>query len=246
MTTNGLTEHSELSSQVERDGFAILPVCLDESSLNQLGCAIGGEKYGQRNLLEEPIVRQLARSNAVRTAVSSVLGSHYFAVKCTFFNKTPTANWKVPWHQDLTITVRDRIDVEGFGPWTIKDGVQNVQPPQEILSRILAMRIHLDENDADNGPLRVIPGSHHYGRLLAPQIANCDKNDSVTCFVPRGGALLMRPFCCMRPRQARCPRIGGLFIWNSPLKTCPAACSGIGRFRRIIPQRRSAHRATLR
>src|SRR5262249_28072225 len=155
MTTNCLTEPSALSSQLERDGFAILPVCLDESSLHQLCRAIDGEKYGQRNLLEEPIVRQLARSNAVRTVVSSELASHYFAVKCTVFNKTPAANWKVPWHQDLTIPVRDRIDVERFGRWTIKDGVQNVQPPHEILSRILAMRIHLDENDADNGPLCV-------------------------------------------------------------------------------------------
>lgn len=36
-------------------------------------------------------------------------------VKGIVFDKTPAANWKVPWHQDLTICVERRIDVNGFG-----------------------------------------------------------------------------------------------------------------------------------
>jgi ectoine hydroxylase-related dioxygenase (phytanoyl-CoA dioxygenase family) len=201
-----LIRHSELAFQVEREGYAILPVCFDEPSLGQLCRAMAEEKYGQRNLLGEPIVKQLALSNAVQAVVGSVLGSHFFAVKGTFFNKTPNANWKVPWHQDLTIMVRDRVDVEGFGPWTVKDGVQNVQPPYEILTRILAVRVHLDENDADNGPLRVIPGSHHHGRLSAQQIADWDKRASVTCFVPQGGALLMRPLLLHASSASKLPK----------------------------------------
>lgn len=193
MTMDSGIKHSDLASRVEYDGFAIVPACLDESVVTQICGSMDDDKYGRRNLLGDPIVQQVALSNAVRSVVASVLGPVFFAVKATFFNKTPSANWKVPWHQDLTITVRDRINLAGFGPWTVKDGVLNVQPPVEILTEILAVRIHLDINDGDNGPLRVIPGSHRYGRLSIQQIADWDKSDCVTCLVPRAGALLMRP-----------------------------------------------------
>ena len=113
------------------------------------------------------------------------------------------------WHQDLTITVRNRVDAPGFAPWTIKDGVQNVQPPADILERILAIRIHLDDNDIENGPLRVIPGSHRSGRLSSERIAGYHTSNAVTCTVPRGGALLMSPLllhassACFAPSNRR-------------------------------------------
>jgi hypothetical protein len=73
------------------------------------------------------------------------LGSVAAPVKATLFDKTPDANWLVPWHQDLTISVKERVDIDGFGPWTVKAGVLSVQPPVSILERMLAIRIHLDD-----------------------------------------------------------------------------------------------------
>jgi ectoine hydroxylase-related dioxygenase (phytanoyl-CoA dioxygenase family) len=67
----------------------------------------------------------------------------------------------------LTIAVRQRTAITGFSPWTIKDRVNNVQPPAEILAEILAIRIHLDDNTVENGPLRIVPRSHKHGRLLS-------------------------------------------------------------------------------
>jgi ectoine hydroxylase-related dioxygenase (phytanoyl-CoA dioxygenase family) len=130
-------------------------------------------------------------------------------VKATFFNKTQESNWKVAWHQDLTIMVRKRREVAGFGPWTIKEGIVHVQPTAEILSRILAIRLHLDESGADSGPLRVIPGSHKDGRLSSEQVSAYEKEDNEICLVPRGGALLMRPLllhassACAVPKPRR-------------------------------------------
>ncbi len=138
-----------------------------------------------------------------------MLGPNCFAVKGILFNKTQKSNWRVPWHQDLTITVQERLEAEGFGPWTIKGGVVNVQPREDVLRGILAIRIHLDANDHQNGPLRVIPGSHKLGRLTAEQIAKWDKSGSVECPVPRGGSLLMRPLllhassACLLPKSRR-------------------------------------------
>jgi ectoine hydroxylase-related dioxygenase (phytanoyl-CoA dioxygenase family) len=180
-------------TQVEHDGFAVVPACLDEAAVELLSKQFDDARYPERNLLSVPCVRELAMSRSVREIIETVLGPECFAVRGIFFNKTRTSNWKVVWHQDLTIAVRERKDTNGFGPWTKKAGVLHVQPPAEIMSGILAIRLHLDESGIDNGPLRVIAGSHREGRLTAEQIGNWGKEHSVTCTVPKGGALIMRP-----------------------------------------------------
>jgi len=201
--------YEELASAIEGDGFAIIPSCLDDSSIKRLSDSLDDTQYGQRNLLRELIIQELARSQEVHRVLTPMLGPNCFAVKGILFNKTQKSNWKVPWHQDLTITVQERLEAEEFGPWTIKGGVVNVQPREDVLRGILAIRIHLDANDHQNGPLRVIPGSHKLGRLTAEQIAKWDKSGSVECLVPRGGALLMRPLllhassACLSPKSRR-------------------------------------------
>jgi ectoine hydroxylase-related dioxygenase (phytanoyl-CoA dioxygenase family) len=200
---------SELRERFERDGFAVVPSCLDDETVERLCAHLDDTSHGIRNLLALPVVRELAASAPVRTLAESILGKNCFAVKGTFFNKTQESNWKVAWHQDLTIMVRERREVRGFGPWTVKAGIAHVQPPTEVLSRILAMRLHLDESGEENGPLRVIPGSHGQGRLSAEEVAEWPRRGSVTCTVPRGGALLMRPLllhassACLAPKPRR-------------------------------------------
>ena len=191
------------------DGFAVVPACVDEKTLERLGTKLSDTSYAMRNLLAIPIVRELARSHAVRSLAEAVLGKNCFGVKGTFFNKTAESNWKVVWHQDLTILVRERKEVRGFGRWTVKSGIVHVQPPADIMSRILALRLHLDESGEENGPLRVIPGSHKQGRLSPKEIAEWRKKGSVTCTVPRGGVLLIRPLllhassACAVPKSRR-------------------------------------------
>jgi ectoine hydroxylase-related dioxygenase (phytanoyl-CoA dioxygenase family) len=202
-------ELRELRQQVEQDGFAVVPLCLDESTVEQLGGQFQDTQDSQRSLLSIPSICQLATSEPVRALMEATLGPKCFAVRGIFFNKTQSANWKVVWHQDLTISVRERRDVEGFGPWTMKDGVLHVQPPAEVMSSMLAIRLHLDENGPDNGPLRVIAGSHKQGRLSVEQVAGLKKENAVMCCVPKGGALLMRPMLlhasskCVAPKPRR-------------------------------------------
>lgn len=166
---------------------------MDEETVNHLSKQFDEKHESQRNILSIPAVRELAKSRPVRQVLETVLGSKCFAVRGIFFNKTNESNWKVVWHQDVTIAVRERKVVEEFGPWSQKDGVQHVQPPIQVLRDMLSVRLHLDESGFDNGPLRVIAGSHSEGRLSAEQIAAREKNNEVVCTVPKGGALLMRP-----------------------------------------------------
>lgn len=83
------------------------------------------------------------------------------------FDKTAEANWVVAWHQDRTIAVRGRVEVEGFGPWSSKDNILHVAPPFNVLARMVTVRVHLDPVDEMNAPLRIALGSHLRGRVSA-------------------------------------------------------------------------------
>lgn len=141
-----------------------------------------------------PPVRKLASHPGIRRWPAAVLGPGCFAVRATLFDKTPDANWKVTWHQDVTIPARERVERPGFGAWSTKSGIPHVQPPTAILENMLTVRIHLDPCGLDNGPVRVLPGSHHHGKLKPGSIADWkERVASVTAPCGAGGLLLMRP-----------------------------------------------------
>lgn len=205
---------------IAHDGFAILPELLEPETislaLNALANAKldngesqrAGKAFGIRNLLNVvPFTRDLANSSACRSIVEPILGASARVVRGIYFDKHKDANWKVAWHQDLTIAVRERIDVDGYGPWTIKAGIHHVQPPASVLENMLTLRIHLDAADESNGALRVIPGTHKHGRLDAHQIEYWKQHQPpVTCTVNKGGALLMRPLLIHSSTTAANPR----------------------------------------
>lgn len=185
--------------QLERDGFAILPPPLDGWLLDALSESLRGASQGERGLyarrdvLEIPTVRQVCES-PMGDIARQVLGADARPVRGLLFDKVPGANWKVPWHQDLTIAVRERHDMAGFGPWSVKDGVPHVQPPEQVLAEMLTLRLHLDACPRENGPLRVLPGSHLGGRLGASAIQRWrEQVEQRVCPVERGGLLLMKP-----------------------------------------------------
>jgi ectoine hydroxylase-related dioxygenase (phytanoyl-CoA dioxygenase family) len=200
-----------LSERLERDGFVILDRVATPDRVAELieatrvyatGSSDGlldrrGEVYGGRDLLWRiDEVRRLAGSRALLDIAEKVLGPGAFAVRGLFFDKTPTANWNLPWHQDLTIAVRERRETPGFGPWTRKGGIAHVHAPAELLTRMLTLRLHLDDCGPESGPMRVMPGSHTSGKLdpgaTATWAARAGER-AVDCLVPAGGAVIMRP-----------------------------------------------------
>ena len=196
----------DLATEVREKGFAIVDEVLSRSVVNDLLTALeetdhsGSErKHGSvfaiRNLLDtSPEVRALAWSETLRAMIEPVLGTKYFPVRGILFDKVPGANWKVPWHQDVTISVQERRETEGFGPWSIKADVLHVQPPASILENMLSVRLHLDTCASDNGALRVVPKSHLRGRIPEQGIESLRALGAEhICAVPIGGALIMRP-----------------------------------------------------
>ncbi len=155
-----------------------------------------------RGLLRRSTVfREMAKGPAVQ----KLIGPDLYPVRSILFDKTPGANWPVAWHQDLTITVKDRVEVEGYGSWTVKDGCHHVQPPVSVMEQMVTVRIHLDETGALNGPLRVIPGSHLKGRRIQGTVSLVDEESAVSCECSAGDVLIMRPLIQHSSRRAKTP-----------------------------------------
>ena len=134
-----------------------------------------------------------------------MLGSGARVVRSLLFDKSPDANWDVPWHQDTTIAVESQADVPGFGPWSIKENVPHVRPPSHVLASMLAVRINLDANTQTNGPLLVAPGSHKRGINSDNLDSAIFESSKVACTTHAGGAVLMRPLLFHASRKATTP-----------------------------------------
>ena len=200
------------------DGFQIISDLISDSECDLLASELSASFENQQNLAKNKIggVRNLLR-NSLRvneTATSAklvsclegLLNRKVFPVRAIFFDKTAESNWRVPWHQDLTITVVEQIETPSFVSWSFKDGILHVQPPREILESMVTVRLHLDDCHVDDGALKIIPGSHLDGKLDAVQITEwTSKHISIACEIPKGNALLMRPLLLHSSSPARNP-----------------------------------------
>ena len=195
-----------LQEEIDKNGFALCEKVLSAQEVSKLLIAVAqidesnsvrkrGGVFAVRNLLDvSPDVRELAKSSSVRALVEPILGPTFLPVRGILFDKIADANWKAPWHQDVTIAVQERVEIEGFGPWSMKADVLHVQPPAYILEGMLSVRLHLDPCGEANGALRVIPGSHREGKIPEEKIPTVrEKSSERVCELGVGGILLMRP-----------------------------------------------------
>ncbi len=156
----------------ERDGALRFPRQLTADQIEALRTLADeriGDRPGTRLDGELRLAALLATSGPIGGVAARLTSSAARAVRAVLFDKTVDANWTVAWHQDRTIPVVARIDVDGFEPWTVKDGVPHVAPPFDVLARMVTLRVHLDAVDDANAPLRIMLGSHRLGRIAADQ-----------------------------------------------------------------------------
>jgi len=148
-------------------------------------------------------VTRIALDSRMLEIARDILGSGAIAFRATLFEKLPDSNWLVAWHQDTALPLRDRREVTGWGPWSVKDGVNYAHAPAQALEKVLALRIHLDDSTLDNGPLRVLPGTHTQGVLTDDQIhAVAERAKSIDCLM-LGGIVAMRPLVIHASSKSR-------------------------------------------
>ena len=151
-------------------------------------------RAGARHLMANPIVAAVANDSRLLSLAQSSLSSRAVPFRATLFEKSGKANWLVVWHQDTALPLVARMESEEWGPWSRKAGILYAHAPSWALSRVVALRLHLDGSTKENGPLRVIPGSHDAGVLSDQEVFSIARRHKyVECEVSRGGVLAMRP-----------------------------------------------------
>lgn len=199
---------------IEKNGLAILPGVLPGEYLDHLleeiklhesiDLSTHRSRAGIRHLLRFTPVAALSRKPELIDLAREVLGPDAFPFRATLFDKSPQANWLVAWHQDTALPLNTQLDLPGWGPWSIKDGVHYAHAPSCALSQVLALRVHFDDSTASNGPLRVLPGTHSLGVLSDDQVDDlAHRATPVDCLVPKGGIIAMRPLLIHASSKSR-------------------------------------------
>jgi ectoine hydroxylase-related dioxygenase (phytanoyl-CoA dioxygenase family) len=151
-----------------------------------------------------PAIMGAAKDKRLIRIARRWLGDGAIPFRATLFEKSARANWLVVWHQDTALPLESRNDSAEWGPWSLKAGILYAHAPAWALSRVLALRISLDASTGDNGPLRVIPGSHQAGVLSDDEILDLARTqETVEALVPRGGVLAMSPLIVHSSSKAR-------------------------------------------
>jgi ectoine hydroxylase-related dioxygenase (phytanoyl-CoA dioxygenase family) len=192
-------------NKVKEDGFTIINDVFTNEQAENLISLIDqathansnfrkeNDLFAIRNLLGEiPEIQPYLWIDTLNEVIDKVFGSDYFLVKAIYFNKPPLSNWLVTWHQDTKISVDTQVETDGFGQWTLKQGLPSVQPSLDVLENIYTIRLHLDDCDETNGALKVIPTTHKLGVLKDKDIQEMDKTSEI-CPVSKGGLMIMRP-----------------------------------------------------
>jgi ectoine hydroxylase-related dioxygenase (phytanoyl-CoA dioxygenase family) len=193
-------------------GFAVFPGVVSRS---EIACLLGGlesnglsrSRAGFRHAMRNDAVAAFAHDSRLVSLAAEILGPTPIPFRATLFDKSPTSNWLVVWHQDTALPIRERRDVAGWGPWSTKDGIAYAHAPSSALENVVALRLHLDDSTEDNGPLRVLPGTHSHGVLEDHAIHQlASKITPVDCLVPLGGIIAMKPLIVHASSKSRSPQ----------------------------------------
>lgn len=191
--------------EIKESGFSVIDNVFTDQEIEDIQAAINGadtaketfrksdDLFAIRQLLKEvPGTIELIFNKKLKAIIREIFGKDYFLVKSIYFDKPETSNWFVSYHQDLTISVNQKVEIPGFGPYTKKHNQFAVQPPLNALESNFTIRIHLDDTNEENGTLKVIPNSHSKG-IYRPETIDWNIEKEVSCNVARGGLMVMKP-----------------------------------------------------
>jgi len=191
--------------ELEENGYSILSDLYSDNEIIQILSCIehavdNGSSYMKtkdlfaiRQLIKNvPELSNLLFNEKLTELISNLSPSEYFLTKAIYFDKPSESNWFVAYHQDLSISIDKKADLENYVNWTFKKGQHGVQPPIKILQDTITVRIHLDKTDKNNGALKIIPKSHSKG-IIRTESKDWEIENEFICEVEKGGVMLMKP-----------------------------------------------------
>jgi len=178
-------------------GFSIHDSVISHLDCERLVASLAGtvrSRAGARHLMRHPAVMTIAADPRLLDLAREWVGPDAVPYRATLFDKSVSSNWLVTWHQDTALPLRVRSNDPRWGSWSTKAGIIYAQAPAAELQRIVALRLHLDPSTRENGPLRVVPGSHLHGVLSDPAVRDLVAAKPFTeCLSDIGGIIRMRP-----------------------------------------------------
>ena len=183
------------SADFDRLGYAMVESLLSARECDEVSAKLANtSQTGTRKLLGQAWCTDLADKLGRHPDLRAYVEADYLAVQCTYFEKSAEHNWLVPIHQDLSIPVAGRVAHPALRGWSEKEGTLFVQPPVEVLEKLVAVRLHLDACGEADGPLHLLPGTHAQGLVTAEAAVQARKTlPAVASIAHRGSACVMRP-----------------------------------------------------
>ncbi|WP_018318524.1 phytanoyl-CoA dioxygenase family protein [Bradyrhizobium sp. WSM2793] len=172
------------------DGAQLFRRALTSDAVSQLKAILSHlppDHAGLRLRGVEGLAPFLATSGDIGSCAASALGEACRPVRAILFDKTAATNWALGWHQDRTVAVKARVPVDGFETWSIKSGMQHVEPPFALLSGMVTLRVHIDPVPASNAPLLIAPGSHKLGRIAEEDVKDVVRHCGTIACVAEAG-----------------------------------------------------------
>lgn len=192
-------------NELQENGFSVIGNIYTDQEINEMASCLEHANQHSNSFMKTkdlfairqlivhiPSLKKPLFNSKMMELISTFSESDYFLTKAIYFDKPSASNWFVAYHQDLSISVKEKVDLNQFKNWTYKKGQYGVQPPLEILEDTITVRIHLDKTDTGNGALRVIPKSHLHG-IIRSDSNDWNRESEIVCDVEKGGAMLMKP-----------------------------------------------------
>jgi hypothetical protein len=122
MSSSSENSNSAHLSQIERDGFSIIPDVFGPEEVDAILSELTsilivgrpgvldqyGRIYAARNVLQLwPKVALVWRRSPLPELLHHFFGPYFGLVRVLYFDKPPEQGWSLPWHKDLTIAVRN-------------------------------------------------------------------------------------------------------------------------------------------
>lgn len=193
-----------MDPKLEQEGRVWIRHALDEEDLSSLDQAIEAKcRPGVRLEWNDHLTFACGESSRL-TKLAHKLLPGALPVRIVIFNKSGSVNWQVPWHQDRVIAVREKHSIPNFDRWTKKSGVWHVEPPIDLLKKMLFARVHLDDSTEDNGCLELALGTHHHGLVrVGDAAALAEAGQTEVCCAQRGDVIFVKALVLHRSKPSR-------------------------------------------
>ena len=194
----------ELTQRFPIDGYVIVDDLLNVDEIERIESDLEfatAESAGDRRFLDREWCRLVAHVIRHRLLKLRLLGLPTQPVLCTYFSKDGKSNWGVGLHRDMHVPLRARIEHKTWGNWSEKQQIPHAQAPRSFLSNMLAVRVHIDACNSQDGVLSVVPGSHATADVVT---------ERVDCGGRRGSAVIMSPLllhCSSKSESGRPRRV---------------------------------------